>query len=53
MDVVFFNNNFIYDSVRESESERERWSRKLCRERNRLPTRSPIWDSIPDSRITP
>ena len=22
MDVVFFNNNFIYDSVRESESER-------------------------------
>ena len=31
---------------------RER-SRKLGRERSRLPTRSPIWDSIPDSRITP
>ena len=32
--------------------ERER-GRKLGRERIRLPTRSPIWDWIPDSRITP
>ena len=32
---------------------RLRGGRKLGRERNRLPTRSPIWDSIPDSRITP
>ena len=42
----FFNNDFIYEGVRER-------GRKLGRERNRLPTRSPIWDSIPDSRITP
>ena len=35
-----------------SERERER-GRKLGRERSRLPTRSPIWDWIPDSRITP
>ena len=35
-------------------TERERGGgRKLSRERNRLPTRSPIWDSIQDSRITP
>ena len=32
--------------------ERER-ERKLGRERSRLPTRSRIWDSILDSRITP
>ena len=32
--------------------ERER-GRKLGRERSRLPTRSRIWDLIPDSRITP
>ena len=32
--------------------ERER-GRKLGRERNRLLTRSPIWDSFQDSRITP
>ena len=31
---------------------RER-GRKLGRERSRLPTRSRIWDLIPDSRITP
>ena len=42
----FFNNDFIY------ERERER-GRKLGRERSRLPTRSRICDSIPDSRITP
>ena len=47
----FFNNNFIYDSVRVSET--EGGGRKLGRERNRLPTRSPIWDSIQDFRITP
>ena len=35
------------------EREREREGRKLGRERSRLPTRSRIWDSIPDSRITP
>ena len=34
------------------ERERER-GRKLGRERSMLPTRSTIWDSIPDSRITP
>ena len=33
------------------ERERQR-GRKLGRERSRLPTRSPIWDSIPDYRIT-
>ena len=42
----FLNNAFIY------ERERER-GRKLGRERSRLPTRSRIWDLIPDSRITP
>ena len=52
MDVVFFNNNFIYDSERERERARE-GGRKLGRERNMLPTRSPIWDSIQDFRITP
>ena len=38
--------------MRERERDRER-GRKLGRERSRLSTRSPIWDSIPDSRITP
>ena len=32
--------------------ERER-GRKLGRERSMLPTTSTLWDSIPDSRITP
>ena len=45
MDVVFL---IIILFIRETERER----RKLCRERSRLPTRSPIWDFIPDSRIT-
>ena len=44
----FFNNDFIFESMRE----RQR-GRKLGQEWSRLPTRSSIWDSIPDSRITP
>ena len=46
----FFNNIFIFESMRERERER---GRKLGRERSMLRTRSTIWDSIPDSRITP
>ena len=38
--------------MREREKERER-GRKLGRERSMLPTTSTLWDSIPDSRITP
>ena len=48
MDVVFL---IIILFIRETERERE--AEKLCRERSSLPTRSPVWDSIPDSRITP
>ena len=50
MDLVFLNNDFIYE--RERERERER-GRKLGRDRSRLPIRSRIWDPILDSRITP
>ena len=46
----FFNNDFIYFFIRDTQRSR---GRKLGRERSRLPTRSRIWDSIPDSRITP
>ena len=46
MDVVFL---IIILFIRETERERDR---KLCSERSSLPTRNPIWDSIPDSRIT-
>ena len=38
--------------MREREKERER-GRKLGRERSMLPTTNTLWDSIPDSRITP
>ena len=37
---------------RERERERER-GRDIGRGRSRLSTRSPMWDSIPDPRITP
>ena len=46
MDVVFL---IIILFIRETGRER---GRKLCIERSSLPTRSPVWDSIPDSRIT-
>ena len=41
----FFNNYFIY--------KRERERQKIRQWENWLPTRSRIWDLIPDSRITP
>ena len=47
MDLVFL---IMILFMRERERER---GRKLGRERSRLPTRSRIWDSILDSRITP
>ena len=46
MDLVFLITILF---MRDRERERER---KLGSKRSRLPTRSPIWDSIPDSRIT-
>ena len=49
MDLVFLI-TILFMSERERERER---GRKLGRERSRLPTRSPILDWIPDSRITP
>ena len=49
MDLVFL---IMILFMRERETEREA-GRKLGRERSRLPTRSRICDSIPDSRITP
>ena len=48
MDLVFLITILF---MRERDRDRER-GRKLVRERSRLPTRSPIWDLIPDSRIT-
>ena len=47
--IWFFLITILFMSERERERER---GRKLGRERSRLPTRSPIWDWIPDSRIT-
>lgn len=45
---------FLREWERERDRDRDRdRGRKLGQERSRLPTGTPIWDSIPDSRITP
>ena len=56
MDVVFFNNNFIYDSVRESESEREGGAENYAERETGSPpgaqygTRSKTSGSHPESK---